>query len=160
MPNIIFILADDMGYGDIEALNPNSRIPTPYLNTFAEESLTCTNAHAPAAVCTPTRYGFLTGRYSWRSRMKSGVAWIWEEPWLDEDEFTIASMLSEKGYHTALIGKWHLGWTWPTVNNETALEGKGNNVDYYRTIANGPTTLGFDYYYGSDVPSFPPHAFY
>ena len=158
-PNIIFILADDMGYGDVEILNSNSKIATPSINKLAEEGITFTNAHAPASVCTPTRYSFLTGRYPWRSKMKSGVSWIWEAPLIERDRFTIGEMLQREGYYTACIGKWHLGWNWPTTDGIPAVVDNGKNVDYSLPIKNGPTTLGFNYYFGDDVPSFPPHAF-
>ena len=159
LPNIIFILADDMGYGDVKLLHPKSKIPTPNLDRLGRQGMVFTNAHAPSAVCTPTRYAFLTGSYSWRSRMKQGVAWIWEEPLLKANQFTVATMLKQKGYSTGLVGKWHLGWHWPTSDSLPASESNGENVDYTQPIGGGPTTLGFDYYFGSDVPSFPPHAF-
>jgi len=159
-PNIIFILADDLGYGDIGALNPESRIPTPNIDKLAEEGMMFTNAHAPAAVCTPSRYSFLTGRYSWRSDMKMGVSWIWDPPLIHEDRLTIGDMLQSQGYVTACIGKWHLGWDWPTTDGQPAtLKSQGLNVDYSMSLGNGPVTRGFNYYFGDDVPSFPPHAF-
>ncbi len=160
LPNIIVILADDLGYGDVAFLNPDSKIPTPNLNRMAGEGLSFTNAHAPASVCTPSRYSMLTGRYPWRSRLKQGVLWIWDRPLIQQHEFTIGEMLQEQGYHTACIGKWHLGWDWPTTDGQPAtLDNEGRNVDYARPIMNGPVSTGFDYYFGDDVPSFPPHAF-
>lgn len=160
LPNIIIILADDLGYGDPEFMNPDSKIPTPNLNRMAADGLSFTNAHAPAAVCTPTRYSMLTGRYPWRSRLKQGVLWIWDPPLIRPGEFTMGKMLRENGYHTACIGKWHLGWDWPTSDGKPAtMENEGRNVDYSKPIMNGPLTAGFDYYFGDDVPGFPPHAF-
>ncbi len=160
LPNIIFILADDLGYGDVEVYNPESKIPTPYLNKLAEEGITFTNAHAPAAVCTPTRYSILTGKYPWRSRLKQGVLWVWDKPLISEREFTLPKMLRERGYHTALIGKWHLGWNWPTIDGKPAsLENEGRNVDFKKKVTGGPLATGFHYYYGDDVPGFPPHTF-
>ncbi len=159
-PNIVFILADDLGYGDVGVLNPDSKIPTPNLDKLAGEGMLFTNAHAAAAVCTPSRYSFLTGRYSWRSDMKMGVSWIWDPPVIREDRLTVGDMLKAKGYTTACIGKWHLGWDWPTTDGKPAtVQNRGLNVDYSRPIANGPITRGFDLYFGDDVPSFPPHAF-
>ena len=115
-PNIIFILADDLGYGDVEILNEQSKIPTPHLNKLAQQGMVFTHAHAPSAVCTPTRYSILTGSYSWRSSKKSGVAWLWDPPIIDKlEDYTLGDMLQSKGYHTACIGKWHLGWQWPTI---------------------------------------------
>jgi arylsulfatase A-like enzyme len=160
LPNIVFILADDLGYGDVEKFNPESKIPTPNLNKLAKDGISFTNAHAPSAVCTPTRYSFLTGRYPWRGESKNGVLWVWDSPIIKNETFTIGKMLQQKGYHTACIGKWHLGWHWPTIDGKPAtLKNKGKNVDYTKLITGGPTEKGFDYYYGDDVPGFPPHAF-
>ncbi|WP_220498309.1 sulfatase family protein [Rhodopirellula sp. JC639] len=108
-PNIVFILADDMGYGDVQALNPESQIPTPNLDRLAAEGMTFTDAHSPSAVCTPTRYATLTGRYCWRSKLKRGVLNGYGTPLIETDRPTVASHLKQHGYHTAVIGKWHLG---------------------------------------------------
>jgi len=160
MPNVILILADDLGYGDVEFLNPDSRIPTPNLNRMAEEGIAFTNGHAPASVCTPTRYAILTGEYPWRSSLKQGVLWIWDPPLIRSNAFTLPKMMREQGYHTACIGKWHLGWHWPTTDGRRAsLKNQGRNVDYTQPIGGGPLEAGFDYYFGDDVPGFPPHAF-
>lgn len=159
-PNILVILADDLGYGDIQSLNPDSKIPTPILNKLASEGMQFTNAHAPAAVCTPTRYSLLTGRYSWRSDRKKGVTWVWEGPMIEKGQYTIAEMLHHQNYATACVGKWHLGMDWPTTDGLSAtMQNEGRNVDYDQPIKNGPIDLGFDYYFGQEVPSFPPHAF-
>jgi arylsulfatase A-like enzyme len=160
LPNIVFILADDLGYGDVEKFNLESKIPTPNLNKLAEEGISFNNAHAPSAVCTPSRYSFLTGKYPWRGKNKSGVSWVWDKPTFDNETFTIGQMLQKKGYHTACIGKWHLGWNWPTTDgNPATIKNQGKNVDYTKPITGGPTEKGFDYYFGDDVPGFPPHAF-
>jgi arylsulfatase A len=159
-PNIILILADDLGYGDPGYLNPDSKIPTPNLDDLAKEGISFTDAHAPASVCTPTRYGILTGRYPWRSRMKQGVLWTWSNPLIEEDRLTIGKMLQMQGYTTACIGKWHLGWNWPTYDSlPPVLMDKTTNVNFNRTIENGPVTRGFNYYFGVDIPSLPPHCF-
>ena len=92
-PNIVFILADDMGYGDVQALNPNSKIPTPNLNRLASQGMSFTDAHSPSAVCTPTRYTVLTGRYCWRSRLKAGVQNGYGTPLIERDRPTVASHL-------------------------------------------------------------------
>ncbi|MEM8900192.1 MAG: sulfatase-like hydrolase/transferase, partial [Bacteroidota bacterium] len=108
-PNIIYILADDLGYGDISSFNPKSKIQTPHLDALAEGGMRFTDAHSGSAVCTPTRYGILTGRYSWRTRLKKGVLWSYDSHLIPEDRLTVANLLKRNGYHTAAIGKWHLG---------------------------------------------------
>ncbi|MFP6576867.1 MAG: sulfatase-like hydrolase/transferase, partial [Pirellulaceae bacterium] len=108
-PNMVFILADDMGYGDVHALNSNSHIATPNLDRLAASGMTFLDAHTPSAVCTPTRYGLLTGRYCWRSRLKRGVLNGYGTPLIEPDRPTVASFLQRAGYHTGIVGKWHLG---------------------------------------------------
>ena len=104
-PNILFIMADDMGYGDVQALNPKSKIPTPNLNRLAKQGMTFTDAHSPSGVCTPTRYGVITGRYCWRSRLKRGVLGGYSAPLIEKNRPTVGSVLQKAGYHTAAIGK-------------------------------------------------------
>lgn len=140
-PNIVYILADDMGYGDISCLNENSKISTPFMDALANAGMIFTDAHSSSAVCTPTRYGILTGRYNWRSRMKKGVLSGYSSHLIDADRMTVASFLKSNGYHTAVIGKWHLGWDWAKKS-----PGK-NNVDFTKPVKNGPDINGFDYYY-------------
>lgn len=140
-PNILLILADDLGYGDVQVLNPDSGIPTPNLNRLAEEGVTFTDAHTGSAVCTPTRYGLLTGRYCWRSRLKSGVLFPPRDaPLIEDDRPTLASILKARGYRTACIGKWHLGIAW--------AKGEDGKVDFNKAFTNGPTDKGFDEYFG------------
>ncbi|MEN8193379.1 MAG: sulfatase-like hydrolase/transferase [Bacteroidota bacterium] len=161
-PNIIYILADDLGYGDVSCLNPNSKIPTPNIDKLASEGITFTDAHSGSAVCTPTRYGILTGRYAWRSRLQAGVLWIWNPPLIEENRLTVPAYLKDRGYHTACIGKWHLGWNWQDKKGkpvENAGAELGWKIDFNRQIENGPTKKGFDYYFGTDVPNFPPYCF-
>ena len=159
-PNIVFILADDMGYGDLGCQNPESKIPTPNLDRLAAEGVRFTDAHTPAAVCTPTRYGTLTGRYCWRTSLKSGVLWPWAPPLIEPDRLTVPKLLKRHGYRTACIGKWHLGWDWPTTDGKPAeVNGPGKTVDFAKPTRNGPTTRGFDYYFGTAVPNFPPYCF-
>ena len=160
-PNIVFILADDLGYGDLGCYNSNSKIPTPNLDRLAAQGMRFTDAHSPASVCTPTRYALLTGRYAWRSSLKRGVIGPWGEPILAADRLTVPTMLKRHGYTTGMIGKWHLGWNWPTKNGAPAASGSNrlSNVDFTKPIANGPTTRGFDYYFGVDVPNYPPYCF-
>jgi arylsulfatase A-like enzyme len=171
-PNIIFILADDLGYGDLSCLNPESKISTPNLDRLAGQGIIFTDAHSGSAVCSPTRYGLLTGRYSWRSRLKSSVLWAWDEPLIETDRLTVGDFLQQHGYTTACVGKWHLGWDWQTTDgsrmNEKIPIGKwdlehrvdfGKKVDFSLPIQNGPITKGFDTYFGDDVPNFPPYCF-
>lgn len=151
-PNIVIILADDMGYGDVGALNPNSRIPTPNVDRLAAAGITFTDGHSPSAVCTPTRYGLLTGRYCWRTRLTSGVLGGYSPPLIDHDRPTIASMLAAQGYRTAGIGKWHLGMDLP-MKPDHSVEGKGlmhgdPGVDFAGVITDSPVHHGFDTYFG------------
>lgn len=141
-PNIVFIFADDMGYGDVSALNENSKIQTTNIDHIASEGVTFTDAHSSSSVSTPSRYSLLTGRYNWRSDLKSGVLMGYNKALISPDRRTIASVLRDQGYQTACIGKWHLGWDW---NN---IEAGKDSVDFSKPITNGPTTRGFDYFYG------------
>ena len=99
-PNIVFILADDMGYGDLGCYNPDSKIPTPNMDNLASQGMRFTDAHSPSAVCSPTRYGVLTGRYAWRSRLKNGILWGYSTSLIEEGRTTVASMLKQHGYTT------------------------------------------------------------
>ncbi len=112
LPNIIYILADDLGYGDVSTMNPEAAWETKHIDRIASEGMLFTDAHTGSAVCTPTRYGVLTGRYSWRTRLKAGVLWSWDPPLIQEGETTVGSLLQEEGYTTACVGKWHLGLGW------------------------------------------------
>lgn len=159
-PNFILILADDLGYGDVGCYNSQSRIPTPHLDHLATEGTRFTDAHAPDAVCTPSRYGILTGRYSFRSRLKSGVLPPWGKPLIEEGRLTLPAMLQRQGYATAALGKWHLGWDWATKDGKPAASRDGlGNLDFTKPAANGPISRGFDYYFGVDLPNFPPYCF-
>ena len=113
-PNIVYILADDMGYGDMGCNNPESKIPTPNLDRLAAHGMRFTDAHAPSSVCTPSRYAILTGRYCWRGRLKRAVLWPWDAALIEKDRLTVPGLLRHNGYNTACIGKWHLGWDWAT----------------------------------------------
>ena len=147
-PNIVLILADDMGTGDVGAYNPESKAPTPNLDTLTASGMIFTDAHSPSAVCTPTRYTMLTGRYSWRTRLKKGVLNGYDPLLIDPSRSTIASMLQERGYTTAAIGKWHLGL------------GDNEVTDYSQPLSPGPNDIGFDYFFG--IPAsldMPPYTF-
>ena len=141
-PNIVFILADDLGYGDVSCYNENSKINTRNIDKLAAQGVRFTDAHTSSAVCTPTRYGILTGRYNWRSTLKSGVLHGYSKALIPHGRETVASFLQKNGYQTAGIGKWHLGWEWASIDL-----GK-DRVDFSKKISNGPTSLGFDYFYG------------
>src|SRR5688572_25446629 len=109
LPNIVFILADDLGWGDLRCYNSESRIPTPHADRLAQSGMRLTDMHSPSAVCTPTRYGIMTGRYCWRTRLKSGVLQGYSPNLIEPGRTTVASMLKDRGYYTACVGKWHLG---------------------------------------------------
>lgn len=143
-PNIVIILADDLGYGDPRCYNGQSKVPTPTMDRLAGEGIRFTDAHTPSAVCSPTRYGVLTGRYCWRSSLKSGVLNGYSEPLIETDRMTIASMLKQHGYNTGCVGKWHLGLGWLTKDSGRA---KADNVDWSRPVTYGPQSVGFDYSY-------------
>lgn len=152
LPNIVYILADDMGYGDLGCLNSESKIPTPNMDKISENGMIFTDAHSPSAVCTPTRYGILTGRYCFRTRLKSGVLVGHSPPLIDPERYTVADLLGEAGYYTACVGKWHLGLEWPKKDDrEKLIEGgewaptSTDNIDYDGIISGGPTDLGFDF---------------
>jgi arylsulfatase A len=153
-PNIVYILTDDHGYGDVSCLNPDSRIPTPHIDRLAREGMLFTDAHSGSAVCTPTRYGLLTGRYAWRSRLKSGVLGGLSPLLIEPGRLTVASLLRGEGYHTACIGKWHLGMDWQVKEGravrELGIESPDQvwNVEFARPIRNGPNSVGFDWFFG------------
>ncbi len=141
-PNIVYILADDMGYGDVSCLNQESKINTANMDRLAREGISFTDAHSGSAVCTPTRYGVLTGRYCWRSRLKSGVLNGYSKPLIEKGRTTVASLLKKHGYSTACVGKWHLGLTWQMRDDDP------EQVDFSKKILDGPNTNGFDYFFG------------
>ena len=151
-PNIIYILADDLGYGDVQSFNPNGKIPTPNMDKMTENGIRFTDAHTSSAVCTPTRYGILTGRYNWRTPLKSGVLSGYSKSLIKQERTTIADMLKNQGYATAYIGKWHLGWDWEIQKEDSKLDRDNLNakpdVDFSIPIKNGPSTHGFDYSFG------------
>ena len=171
-PNIVIIIADDMGYGDPSCYNDQSKIPTPYMNRVATEGMRFTNAYAPSSVCTPTRYGLLTGRYCWRTPLKRSSLWAWDPSLIEPNRLTLAQMLKEQGYRTAAIGKWHLGWDWPLQEGgyirdefdghtlpENSGENYGRQIDFQRPILGGPTARGFEYFFGVDTSNCPPYCF-
>lgn len=139
-PNIIVIFADDLGIGDISGFNPDSKIRTRNIDKLCENGIRFTDAHSTSSVSTPSRYSLLTGRYAFRTPLKTGTLAGFSEPLIDENRTTMASMLKTAGYETACMGKWHLGWDWAKDEN--------GEVDYSKPVGNPPTTRGFDYFYG------------
>jgi len=161
--NIVVILADDFGVGDIHAHYPDNKILTPHLDEFVAQGMSFTDAHSGSAVCTPTRYGLLTGRYSWRTPLQEWVLGCYEPPLIKADRLTLPMYLKKLGYQTACIGKWHLGWDWPGEQSNRKVEArnslKNEEWNFSNPILEGPTERGFDYYFGTDVPNFPPFTF-
>jgi len=161
-PNIVILYADDMGYGDLGAQNPGSKIPTPHLDRLAGQGLRCTDAHSSSGICTPSRYALLTGRFHWRKF--HDIVNSFGAPALDGAELTLPELLKTRGYRTACIGKWHLGWNWRDIRKADApapdpkLGESPAAFDWSRPVTGGPLSHGFDDYYGDDVPNFPPYA--
>jgi arylsulfatase A len=155
-------MADDMGYGDTECYNPGSLVPTPHINRIAAEGVRFTDAHSGCALCTPTRYGIMTGRHHFRAQRKHALVMPYEGPAIEPDRLTIAEMLRRQGYTTGLIGKWHLGLRYhsrdgargPYTENE-------NHIDFRESLDGGPVDLGFDSFFGSAgcSSSDPPYAY-
>ncbi len=138
-------MADDLGYGDLGCYGA-AKIPTPNIDRIASEGMRFTDAHSSSALCTPSRYSVLTGRYCWRSLLKRGVLWGFSPPLIEQDRPTVASLLKSHGYRTASIGKWHLGLNWKTVDgSDPDHKGNGHNIDYTVPLTGGPNSLGFDY---------------
>ena len=148
-PNIVLIMCDDLGYGDVQCLNPeNGKIKTPCVDKLAKQGMIFTDAHSGSAVCTPTRYGLLTGRYSWRTRLQNGVATGFRPCLIAPDRLTVAGLLKKQGYHTGIVGKWHLDFQYQDANTGENLQRKGR-VRIGTIIPDGPTTHGFDYFHGN-----------
>ncbi len=153
LPNIIYVLADDLGYGDIHAFNTNGKINTPHIDGLASEGMRFTDAHTSSSVCTPTRYGIITGRYNWRSPLKSSVLGGKSKALIPTSRTTVASLLKKAGYYTGFIGKWHLGWDWHLKTKDSLGSDAWNNesygtIDFSKPLDNSPNDLGFDYAYG------------
>lgn len=172
-PNIVYILADDLGYGDIQAFNPQSNIPTPRLDQLAAQGIRLTDAHSADSVCTPSRYGVLTGQYCWRSPLHHGVIGSYGRTFLSPGQETVAKLLKAHGYATGVVGKWHLGLDWTVKGNLAAdLKHPGSvvnqdgvvvrmspdDIDFSGPVTGGPETYGFDYSYvlpaSLDIPPY------
>jgi len=148
-PNIVFIMCDDLGYGEVQCLNPeNGKIKTPHIDKIASQGMTFTDAHSGSSVCTPTRYGLLTGRYSWRTRLQNGVVQGFKPCLIAPDRLTVAGLLKKQGYATAIIGKWHLDFQYQDPKTGEILPKKGR-APIGATIPDGPINRGFDYFHGN-----------
>lgn len=188
-PNILIILADDLGYGDVQCNNPErGKIPTPHIDRLAAQGMRFTDGHSSSGVCSPSRYTLLTGRYHWRTRLQSGIVGEFGAPLIAPDRMTIGTLAQQQGYRTACIGKWHLGWDWSaTEEQRTQLAPARPPADetsksrrkpaataravpseqqistwrdlFSKPIPGGPVTRGFDLYFGTDVPNWPPYCF-
>jgi arylsulfatase A-like enzyme len=180
-PNILIILADDLGYGDVQCYNSQrGKVPTPNMDRLASEGMRFTDGHCSSGVCSPSRYALLTGRYHWRTRLQQGIVPVWGGPLIAPDRLTVAGLARQYGYRTGCIGKWHLGRDWPITQEQRAhftgfggKAGGGGEVSttltdahratwrdvFSRPIPGGPTARGFDEYFGTDVPNWPPYCF-
>lgn len=174
-PNVVVILADDLGYGDVQCYNPQrGKIPTPNIDALAAQGMRFTDGHSSSGVCSPSRYTLLTGRYHWRTRLQSGIVGVFGAPLIAPDRLTIAGLLQQQGYRTACVGKWHLGWDWPIPPDQAErfrAKPQGDSVTppedqkqlwnevFSQPIAGGPTARGFGSYFGTDVPNWPPYCF-
>ncbi|WP_460684349.1 sulfatase family protein [Niabella aquatica] len=156
-PNIVIIMADDLGYGDFSSYGA-SKIKTPAIDALAAAGMRFTDAHTASSLCSPSRYSIMTGRYSWRTSLKSGVLTWFAQPLIEPGRTTLAALLKRNGYYTACIGKWHLGFNWPL--KDTVIEDPQQTVfnswerttqayiDFSRPVTGGPLEKGFDYYFG------------
>jgi len=169
-PNIVWIMADDIGYGDVGCYGA-TKIQTPNMDRLASQGMRFTDAHASSAVCTPSRYGVVTGRYSWRTRLDWGVLWGHSRPLIEPDRATVGTVLRKQGYATAAVGKWHLGLGWAFKPGARELfpedldtykwsRETGEHIDYTKPFTGGPTALGFDYFFGIAASlDMPPYCF-
>ncbi|MFU8893700.1 MAG: sulfatase family protein [Luteolibacter sp.] len=156
--NIVLLYADDLGFGDLGSYNPQSKIPTPHLDQLAKDGLRFTDAHSSSGICTPSRYTLLTGRSHWRDF--HGIDTGFSKPFFKPAQLTLPEMLRQKGYTTACIGKWHLGWDWDSIRKpDTPRDSKKHtDFDWNKAIPGGPLDHGFDHYFGDNVINFPPYA--
>lgn len=153
-PNILILYADDLGYGDLGCYSQASKIPTPHLDRLASQGMRFADAHSSSGICSPSRYALLTGRHHWRDF--HGIVNAFGPSVFNPERLTMPEMLRERGYATACIGKWHLGWDWEGIRK---AKGVGPEVfDWSKPIPDGPLAHGFDSYFGDDVINFPPYA--
>ena len=174
-PNIVLVLADDLGYGDVSCYNPAAKFKTPHVDRLATQGTRFTDVHTPTSVCTPTRYGILTGRHSWRTKLQRGVLGDYDGPLIAPDRLTLPALLAKHGYRTACVGKWHLGIDWNFAGHDLGLfkfgYGRGAPKEataaqlaawqavFSRPFTGGPVHRGFHSYFGTDVPNIPPYGF-
>lgn len=174
-PNVVLLYADDLGYGDVRAYNPDrGRIPTPHMDRLAAEGMRFTDAHSSSGVCSPSRYTLLTGRYHWRSRLQTGIVPTWGKPLIPETRLTLARLAGAHGYRPAAIGKWHLGWDWGIPESDrryfpsrygthelavTEEHRRAWREVFSRPIGGGPLAAGFATFFGMDAPNWPPFCF-
>lgn len=169
-PNVVIIYADDMGYGDLAANGWSDKIPTPNLDQLAAKGMRFTDGHSSSGICSPSRFAILSGQHHWRRGIHNVVK-AFHSGVLKSDDFTLGKMFQTKGYNTAAIGKWHLGWGWDaikvpnppkvpvTIKGRTWTVYTEKAFDWSKPIPGGPTARGFDYYFGDDVINFPPYCF-
>ena len=167
-PNVLILYADDLGFGDLGCYNDESKIPTLNLDRLARESMRFTDGHSSSGICTPSRFALLTGRHHWRDF--HGIVNVFGNSVFKPERLTLPEMLKEKGYKTAAVGKWHLGWDWEAIRKKevkatTVQDGKRKKqqlgpeaFDWSKSIPNGPLDHGFDYYFGDTVINFPPYC--
>ncbi|MEA3480100.1 MAG: arylsulfatase [Bacteroidota bacterium] len=165
LPNIIIIYADDMGYGDLNCQNTESKIPTPNLDQLASEGMRFTDAHSSSGICSPSRFALLTGTYHWRRQ--HDIVGAFGKPFFKDTDITLAQVLKTSGYTTACIGKWHLGWDWEFKNDPSGEVSQWGamrkvylteDIEWSKAIAGGPLARGFDTYFGDGTINFPPYA--
>jgi len=169
--NIVYILADDMGIGDVSALNKEAKLTTPNLDRLINQGMNFTDAHTTSSVCTPSRYSIITGRYPWRTKLKKRVMDGYSKSMIADDIDTTPALLKRNGYTTAMVGKWHLGWDWVIANEDSITRDKDNcykfakknisdDVDFTKPISNGPIDKGFEFFYGVNASlDFPPYTY-
>ncbi len=165
LPNIVIIYADDMGYGDLNCQNTESKIPTPNLDQLASQGMRFTDAHSSSGICSPSRFALLTGTYHWRRQ--HDIVGAFGKPFFHKTDITLPQVLKTKGYTTACFGKWHLGWDWQFINEPSGEVWQWGamrkfylpeDIDWSKAIAGGPMDRGFDYYFGDGTINFPPYA--
>ena len=159
-PNVVLILADDLGWGDILSNNPDSAMTTPRIDGIAASGANFTDAHSPSSMCSPTRYGLLTGRYAWRTWLSAGVLGGSSRPMIGPDRPTLGTLLQGQGYRTAAIGKWHLGMDFARLSDIDKVTEVNKGVDFDADIVDSPIDHGFDEFFGTSANlNWQPHIY-